>query len=59
MFCHVSVSVPPGATVAGLATSVGGWTEIVLLTATRLYVLLAKYLALYGPVGAYDGSVSV
>src|SRR5262252_4410121 len=32
MFCHVTVSVPPGATLAGLTTTVGVWLTTVNVT---------------------------
>jgi hypothetical protein len=37
MFCHATVSEPPAATVVGLAVTLGGWMEMVLLTASRFH----------------------
>ena len=57
MPCHVTVSVPPGATVAGLAVSVTSGTVIVLLTARRCNEPLAKRRSSYVPGGTEGGSV--
>src|SRR5947209_3699595 len=54
---HVIVSVPPGATIAGLAFSVTAGTVIVPLTARCFNELLAKRRSSYVP-GASDGGTT-